>query len=49
MEARIQEMVKQKQPTQKGEVQENCNLRDMIKEQEEKLTHKLSPSSLENK
>jgi hypothetical protein len=40
-------MEKQKQPTQKGEVEENCNLRDRIKELEEKLTNNLTLSNLE--
>jgi hypothetical protein len=49
MEARIQEMEKQKQSTQEEEVEENHNLRDRIKELEEKLTNNLALSSLENK
>ena len=48
MEDRIQEMEKQKQSTQ-GEVEENRNLRDMIKALEEKLTNNLTLSNLENK
>jgi hypothetical protein len=49
MEARIQEMEKQKHSTQEGEVEENCNLKDRIKELEEKITNNLALSSLENK
>jgi hypothetical protein len=49
MEDRIQEMEKQKQSTQEGEVEENHNLRDRIKELEEKLTNNLTLSNLENK
>jgi hypothetical protein len=49
MEARLQEMEKKKQSTQEGEVKENHNLRDRIKEIEEKLTNNLALSSLENK
>ena len=47
MEDRIQEMKKQKQSTQEGEVEENLNLRDRIKEVEEKLTNNLTLSNLE--
>jgi hypothetical protein len=39
MKDRIQEMEKHKQSTQEGGVEENHNLRDMIKELEEKLTN----------
>ena len=49
MEARIQEMEKQKELTQEGEVEENHNLRDRIKELEEKLTNNLTLSNMENK
>jgi hypothetical protein len=49
MEARIQEMEKQKQSTQEGEVEANLNMRDRIKELEEKLTNNLALISLENK
>jgi hypothetical protein len=35
-------MEKQKQSTQEGEVEENHNLRDRIKELEEKLTNNLT-------
>jgi hypothetical protein len=49
MEARIQEMEKQKHSTQEGEVEENRNLRDRIKELEEKITNNLTLNNLENK
>jgi len=49
MDYRIQEMEKQKQSTEEGEVKENHNLRDRIKELEEKLTNNLTLSDLENK
>jgi hypothetical protein len=49
MKDRIQEMEKHKQSTQEGEVEENHNLRDRIKELEEKLTNNLTLSNLENK
>jgi hypothetical protein len=49
MEDSIQEIEKQKKSTQEGEVEENHNLRDRIKELEEKPTKKLSLSNLENK
>ena len=45
----IQEMEKHKQSTQEGEVEENHNLRDRIKELEEKLTNNLTLSNMENK
>jgi hypothetical protein len=48
MKDRIQEMEKHKKSTQ-GEVEENHNLRDRIKELEEKLTNNLTLSNLENK
>jgi hypothetical protein len=49
MKDMIQEMEKHKQSTQEGEVEENHNLRDRIKELEEKLTNNLTLSNLENK
>jgi hypothetical protein len=49
MESRIQEMEKQKQQTQEGEVEANLNTKDRIKELEEKLTNNLVLISLENK
>jgi two-component sensor histidine kinase len=49
MESRIQKMEKQKQSTQEGEVKANLNMRDRIKELEEKLTNNLALISLENK
>jgi hypothetical protein len=53
MEVRLQEMEKQsqekKQSTQEEEVEENCNLRDKIKELEEKLINNLALNSLESK
>jgi YesN/AraC family two-component response regulator len=49
MEAIIQEMEKQKQLTQDEEVEENSNLRDIIKTLEEKLTNNLTLGDLENK
>jgi hypothetical protein len=49
MKDMIQEMEKNKQSTQEGEVEENHNLRDRIKELEEKLTKNLTLSNLENK
>jgi hypothetical protein len=49
MKARMQVMEKQKQSTQEGEVEENHNLRDKIKNLEEKLTNNLALTSLENK
>ena len=48
MNDRIQEMEKHKQSTQWG-VEENHNLRDRIKELEEKLTNNLTLSNMENK
>jgi hypothetical protein len=42
-------MEKQKQSTQEGEVEENHNLRDRIKELEEKLTNNLTLNNMENK
>jgi hypothetical protein len=48
MNDRIQEMEKHKQSTQGG-VEENHNLRDRIKELEEKLTNNLTLSNMENK
>jgi len=41
-------MEKQKQSTQEGEVEANLNIRDKIKELEEKLTNNLIVISLEN-
>jgi hypothetical protein len=49
MKDRIQEMEKHKQSTQEGGVEENHNLRDRIKELEEKLTNNLTLSNMENK
>jgi TolA-binding protein len=49
MEDKIKEMEKQKQSTQKGEVEENHNLRDRIKELEETLTNNFTLGNLENK
>jgi hypothetical protein len=49
MEDVIQEMEKLKQSTQEGEVEENGNLNDRIKELQEKLTNKLTLCNLENK
>jgi hypothetical protein len=49
MKDRIQEMEKHKQSTQEGGVEENYNLRDRIKELEEKLTNNLTLSNMENK
>jgi hypothetical protein len=49
MKDRIQEMEKHKQSTQEGWVEENLNLRDRIKELEEKLTNNLTLSNMENK
>jgi hypothetical protein len=49
MKDRIQEMEKYKQSTQEGGVEENHNLRDRIKELEEKLTNNLTLSNMENK
>jgi hypothetical protein len=48
MKERIQEMKKHKQSTQEGGV-ENHNLRDRIKELEEKLTNNLTLDKMENK
>ena len=48
IEDRIQEMEKDKQSTQEWGVEENHNLRDMIKELEEKLTNNLTLSNMEN-
>jgi hypothetical protein len=45
MKDRIQEMEKNKQLTHEGGVEENHNLRDRIKELEEKLTNNLTPSN----
>ena len=42
----IQEMEKHKQSTQEGGVEENHNLRDRIKELEEKLTNNLTLSTI---
>jgi hypothetical protein len=42
-------MEKHKQSTQEGEAEENHNLRDRIKELEEKLTNNLTLSNMENK
>jgi hypothetical protein len=49
MKDMIQEIEKHKQLTQEGEAEENHNLRDNIKELEEKLTNNLTLSNLENK
>jgi vacuolar-type H+-ATPase subunit I/STV1 len=49
MEDRIQEMKKQKQSTQEGEVEENHNLRDRIEELEEYLINNLTFGNLQNK
>jgi hypothetical protein len=49
MEDSIQEMEKHKQTTQEGGVEENHNLRDGIKELEEKLTNNLTLNNMENK
>jgi hypothetical protein len=49
MKDKIQEMENHKQSTQEGEVEENHNLRDRIKELEEKPTNNLTLSNLENK
>jgi hypothetical protein len=49
MNDRIQEMEKHKQSTEEGVVEENHNLRDRIKELEEKLTNNLTLSNMENK
>jgi hypothetical protein len=49
MKDRIQEMEKHKQSTQEGGVEGNHNLRDRIKELEEKLTNNLTLSNMENK
>jgi hypothetical protein len=49
MKDMIQEMEKHKQSTQEGEAEENHNLRDMIKELEEKLTNNLTLNNLEKK
>jgi hypothetical protein len=49
MKDMIQEMEKHKQSTQEGEAKENHNLRDRIKELEEKLTNNFTLSNLENK
>ena len=48
MKDRIQEMEKHKQSIQGG-VEENHNLRDRIKELEEKLTNNLTLNNMENK
>ena len=47
MKDRIQEMEKHKKSTQEGEAEENHNLRDRIKELEEKLNNNLTLSNLE--
>jgi hypothetical protein len=49
MKDRIQEMEKHKQSTQDGGVEKNHNLRDRIKELEEKLTNNLTLGNMENK
>jgi hypothetical protein len=49
MKYRIQEMEKHKQSTQERGVEENYNLRDKIKELEEKLTNNLTLGNMENK
>ena len=49
MKDRIQEMEKHKQSTQEGGVEQNHNLRDRIKELEEKLSNSLTLSNMENK
>jgi hypothetical protein len=48
MEVRIQEMEKQKQPTQ-GEFETNLKMKHRIKELEEKVTNNLALISLKNK
>ena len=48
MNDRIQEIETHKQLTQEGGVEENHNLRDMIKDLEEKLTNNLTLSNMEN-
>jgi hypothetical protein len=49
MKDNIQELENHKKSTQEGENEENHNLRDRIKELEEKLTNNLTLSNLENK
>jgi hypothetical protein len=49
MKDRIQEMEKHKQSTQEGGVEGNHNLRDRIKELEEKITNNLTLGNMENK
>ena len=49
MKDMIQEMEKHKQSTQEWGVEGNHNLRDRIKEIEEKLTNNLTLSNIENK
>jgi hypothetical protein len=49
MKDMIQEMEKHKQSTQEGGFEENHNLRDRIKELQEKLTNNLTLSIMENK
>jgi poly-D-alanine transfer protein DltD len=49
MKDRIQEMEKYKQSTQERGVEGNHNLRDRIKELEEKLTNNLTLRNMENK
>ena len=46
MKDRIQEMEKYKQSNQEGGVKENHNLRDTIKELEEKKTNNLTLSNM---
>ena len=48
MKDMIQEMEKCKQSTQEGGVEENHNLRDRIKDIEEKLTNNLTLNNMEN-
>ena len=48
MKDKIQEMEKHKEPTQGG-VEKNHNLRDRVKEIEEKLTNNLTLNNMENK
>jgi hypothetical protein len=49
MKDMIQEMETHKQSTQEGGVEENHNLRDRIKELEEKLTNNFTLNNMENK
>jgi hypothetical protein len=49
MKDMIQEMEKHKNQPKKERLEKNCNLRDRIKELEEKLTNNLTLSNMENK